>query len=77
MIIKQGRAKRVIFFHPGEEGTYVDNPTVSLHDSGIVDLRTVDEETTVHISRCEILWDFKEESTNGQVRVLRPVQDKE
>ena len=38
-ILKHASAMRVIFFYPGEEGTYVDNATVTLFENGIVHIR--------------------------------------
>src|SRR5437764_12823245 len=72
--IKKGRAMRVIFFYPGEEGTYVDNADVTLYDNGIIHIRSNQEETTTHLQNCEILWQFEvdgEDRTN-KVRLLKP-----
>lgn len=57
-IIKRGPAVRVVFFYPGEEGTYVDQPEVTLYENGVVHLRSEQEETTTHLRNCEILWRF-------------------
>jgi hypothetical protein len=58
-ILKRGPAMRVIFFYPGEEGTYVDNAEVTLYENGIIHLRSSQEETTTHLKNCEILWRFE------------------
>ena len=73
-IIKQGAAMRVIFFYPGEEGTYVDHADVVLYENGIVHINSNQEETTTHLQNCEILWRFEtdaEERVN-KVRLLKP-----
>ena len=73
-IIKKGSAMRVIFFYPGEEGTYVDNAEVTLYENGIVHITSNQEETTTHLQNCEILWRFEtdaEERVN-KVRLLKP-----
>src|SRR6478736_4654241 len=76
-ILKKGPAMRVIFFYPGEEGTYVDNAEVVLYDNGIVHITSNQDETTTHLQNCEILWRFEtdaEERTN-KVRLLKPKTD--
>jgi hypothetical protein len=73
-IIRKGPAMRVIFFYPGEEGTYVDHADVTLYENGIVHIRSNQEETTTHLQNCEILWRFEtdaEERVN-KVRLLKP-----
>jgi hypothetical protein len=73
-IIKKGSAMRVIFFYPGEEGTYVDHADVTLYENGIVHIKSSQEETTTHLQNCEILWRFEtdaEERVN-KVRLLKP-----
>ncbi len=83
-VLKQGNAMRVLFFYPGEEGTYVDAAHVTLFENGIVHLRTRHEETTTSIGSCEILWNFenpnaesgaKSDSPASKIRYLRPGQD--
>ena len=73
-ILKKGPAMRVIFFYPGEEGTYVDNATVVLYENGIVHLRSNQEETTTHLQNCEILWNFEVDGEDrvSKVRLLKP-----
>ena len=65
---------RVIFFYPGEEGTYVDHPEVTLYENGIVHIRSNQEETTTHLQNCEILWNFEVEADDrtNKVRLLKP-----
>jgi hypothetical protein len=58
-VLKHAQAMRVVFFYPGEEGTYVDNCTVTLFENGIVHLRAKTEETTTHLHHCEILWRYE------------------
>lgn len=85
-ILKRGRATRVVFFYPGEEGTYVDQVYVTLFENGITHLRTRDEEVTTHLQNCEILWSNdsllaaaegasasgSEPSAQSKVRLIRP-----
>lgn len=65
---------RVIFFYPGEEGTYVDNAEVTLYDNGIVHIKSAQEESTTHLQNCEILWKFEVEAEDRtqKVRLLKP-----
>jgi hypothetical protein len=76
-ILKHAQAMRVVFFYPGEEGTYVDDCTVTLFENGVVHLRSKSEETTTHLHHCEILWRYENpvEKTKGEgankVRVLK------
>lgn len=65
-VLKQDVAMRVIFFYPGEEGTYIDNANVTLYDSGIVDVQTENERVTSHLSNVEILWFFEDDGGGGQ-----------
>jgi hypothetical protein len=66
---------RVIFFYPGEEGTYVDHVNVILFENGIVQIFSAQEETTTYLQNCEILWRFpveKDDRVQGKVRLLKP-----
>jgi hypothetical protein len=65
---------RVIFFYPGEEGTYVDHAHVTLFENGIVHIESSHEETTTHLQNCEILWKFEVEGEDraNKVRLLKP-----
>lgn len=73
-ILKRGHAMRVIFFYPGEEGTYVDNAEVTLFENGIIHIRSQQEETTTHLQNCEILWRFEVDADDrvNKVRLLKP-----
>src|ERR1700744_5462417 len=73
-IIKKGVAMRVIFFYPGEEGTYVDHPEVTLYENGIIQINSHQEETTAHLQNCEIIWRFESdaEDRSSKVRLLKP-----
>lgn len=73
-ILKRGPAMRVIFFYPGEEGTYVDNAEVTLFENGIIHIRSHQEETTTHLQNCEILWRFEVDADDrvNKVRLLKP-----
>jgi hypothetical protein len=74
-ILQKGNAMRVIFFYPGEEGTYVDDVEVVLYASGIVQIeKGKAERTTTHISNCEILWFFESGPEDGnKVRKLKVI----
>ncbi|HUP56057.1 MAG TPA: hypothetical protein VM598_01300 [Bdellovibrionota bacterium] len=65
---------RVIFFYPGEEGTYVDNAQVTLYENGIIHIASNQEETTTHLQNCEILWRFEVDGEDraNKVRLLKP-----
>jgi hypothetical protein len=74
-ILKKGAAQRVIFFYPGEEGTYVDNVEVTLYENGIVHIASDQEQSTTHLQNCEILWQFlteHAEERTPKVRLLKP-----
>jgi hypothetical protein len=73
-VLKKGSAMRVIFFYPGEEGTYVDNAEVTLYENGIIHIKSNQEETTTHLQNCEILWRFETEADDraSKVRLLKP-----
>jgi hypothetical protein len=74
-ILKKGPAMRVIFFYPGEEGTYVDGAQVTLYENGIVHIKSNQEETTTMLQNCEILWSFETENSDdraSKVRLLKP-----
>ncbi len=73
-ILKRGPAMRVIFFYPGEEGTYIDHAYVTLFENGIVHIQSSAEETTTHLQNCEILWRFETEADERapKVRLLKP-----
>ena len=73
-ILKRGPAMRVIFFYPGEEGTYVDNAQVTLYENGIIHIASNQEETTTHLQNCEILWRFEVDGEDraNKVRLLKP-----
>jgi len=76
-ILKHAQAMRVVFFYPGEEGTYVDDCMVTLFENGVVHLRSKSEETTTHLHHCEILWRYENPVDKpkgegaGKVRVLK------
>ena len=73
-ILKHAPAMRVIFFYPGEEGTYVDNATVTLFENGLVHIRAKNEETTTHLQHCEILWRYEpveQAGKDGKLRVVK------
>lgn len=71
-ILKQGLARRVIFYYPGEEGTYIEDAEITLFSNGIVFLKSAQEETTTHIQNCEIMWNYQvnAEDRKGKVTVL-------
>src|SRR3954469_23170977 len=73
-VLKRGSAMRVIFFYPGEEGTYIDNAEVTLYENGIIHIKSHQEETTTHLQNCEILWRFETEAEDrsNKVRLLKP-----
>lgn len=60
-ILKHGKAQRVVFFYPGEEGTYLNEVRVTLYSNGIVHLKSDREEITTYISNIEIVWEDQSE----------------
>jgi hypothetical protein len=68
-VLRKGAAMRVIFFYPGEEGTYVDNAEVTLYENGIVHITSNQEESTTHLQNCEILWQFETEAEDRSTKV--------
>jgi tRNA G37 N-methylase Trm5 len=78
-VLRKGAAMRVIFFYPGEEGTYVDNAEVTLYENGIVHITSNNEESTTHLQNCEILWQFETEAEDRstKVRLLRSTENPE
>jgi len=73
--LKRGPAMRVVFFYPGEEGTYIDNVQVTLYENGIVHIKSEQEETSTHLQNCEIMWSLEAENnerSNNKVRLLKP-----
>lgn len=76
-VLKKGPAMRVIFFYPGEEGTYVDNSLVTLYENGIVHIKSPQEESTTHLQNCEILWNYETEAEDraSKLRLLKPKQE--
>jgi len=76
-ILKKGSTARVIFFYPGEEGTYIENAQVILFKNGIVHIIAHQEETTTHLQNCEILWQCENKDRIGKiVRLLKPKIEK-
>ena len=73
-ILKKGRAARVVFFYPGEEGSYIDHADVTLFDNGMVHIHASSEETTTHLQNCEILWRIESEGEDGVGKVFRLVK---
>lgn len=76
-VLRKGHAMRVIFFYPGEEGTYVDHADVTLFENGIIHIQSNQEETTTHLQNCEILWRFEVDGEDraNKVRLLKPKAD--
>ena len=77
-VLKQGVAERVIFFYPGEEGTFIENAQVTLYENGAVHVKTRQEETTTHLQNLEIQWrlhpEHHQSRTPGKLRLLKQDQ---
>lgn len=72
-VLKQGKAKRVVFYYPGEEGTYIEDAEVRVFQNGIVHLQSETEETTVHLQNCEIFWNCpRKKDERSKVRLIQP-----
>ena len=68
----------MIFFYPGEEGTYLDHCQVTVFNNGVVDVMHESEHTMSHIQNCEILWSYQSSSqtkTSSPVRLIRTKQN--
>lgn len=55
-VVKAGFAARVVFYYPGEDGTYLDGAWVRIYESGIVDVNHPREQVTTHIKNVEVVW---------------------
>lgn len=55
-ILRIGRAERVHFYYPGEDGTFIEHADVTLYESGVIHIQAKHEETTTHLVHCEIIW---------------------
>ncbi len=75
-VLKSGPARRVVFFYPGEEGTYLDHAYVTLYRNGIIHIESNQEETMTHLQNCEILWNFNvdPEDVRGKLKLLKPAE---
>jgi len=71
-VLKHGLAKRVIFYYPGEEGTYVDEAMVTIYENGIVHIVSKNEVSTTMLTNVEVLWDFPNlDDRAGKLRLIR------
>src|SRR3989344_1508920 len=66
-VVKSGFATRVVFYYPGEDGTYLDGAWVRIYESGIVDINHPREQVTTHVQNVEVIW-----KDNRQARSERP-----
>lgn len=55
-VLREGRAARVIFYFPLDEGTYLDQAWVTLYRNGLVHIQHDQEEVTAHAQNVEIVW---------------------
>lgn len=76
VVLKHGQAMRVVFHFPDEESTYVDAAMVTLFESGIVHIRSQNEETTTHLQHCEVMWRY-ETDESAQVTPFRVIRNKD
>lgn len=60
MPIEEGDAARIIFWYPGEEGTFVENVYVEVYPDGVVTFENDDGRSTTNLKNCEILWSFRD-----------------
>lgn len=76
-ILKKGLASKVVFFYPGEEGSFIEDVYVRLYENGIVELCSVGELASTHIQNCEILWSrpvnfkLKDDEKRRHIRLIR------
>ena len=62
-VIREGNASRLLYFYPGEEGSFVENVHIRLFSNGVVHVRTDREESHTHLQNCEIIWYYREPQT--------------
>lgn len=55
-VLRAGFASRVVFYYPGEDGTFLDNAWVRVFETGVVDINHPREQVTTHIQNVEIVW---------------------
>jgi hypothetical protein len=67
-ILKTGKAERVHFYYPGEDGTFIENPVVILYENGIVHIRADHEESTTNLLHCEIIWKLSRSEERSPTR---------
>ncbi len=71
-ILKQAHADRVVFFYPGEEGTYIEHAFVTIYENGIVHIKARLEETTTHLQNIEVQWSIPQELEPRNIKLLKP-----
>ncbi len=71
-ILKQAHADRVVFFYPGEEGTYIEHAFVTIYENGIVHIKARLEETTTHLQNIEVQWSIPQEIEPRNIKLLKP-----
>jgi hypothetical protein len=69
-VVRAGFAARVVFYYPGEDGTYLDGAWVRIYDSGIVDVNHPREQVTTHIQNVEVIWKDNRQSRSDRPFVL-------
>ncbi len=55
-VLREGQAERVVFYYPGEDGTYLDGAYVRVYKNGMVDVFHARENLSCHIQNAEIIW---------------------
>ena len=76
-LMRSGYAARVVFYYPGEDGTYLDGAWVKIYHSGVVDINHPKEQVTTHIKNVEIIWKNRRRSKSERSFVLHSFTDKE
>jgi hypothetical protein len=66
-ILRKGLAERVVFFYPGEEGTFLTTAKVTLYANGILHAKNDQEEITTHISNVEVVWKTLDKNKGKQI----------
>lgn len=75
-IVRSGFATRVVFYYPGEDGTYLDGAWVRIYDSGIVDINHPREQVTTHIQNVEIVWKDNRQERGERAFVLHSFENR-
>src|SRR3990167_2671057 len=75
-VVKSGFATRVVFYYPGEDGTYLDGAWVRIYESGIVDINHPREQVTTHVQNVEVVWKDDRQARSERPFVLHSFENR-